>query len=39
MLTIRQSRLAEHGVVVRVRAGRVRYEIECPNEGIVERKV
>ena len=39
MLTIRQARLAEHGVVVRVRARRVRCEIECPNEGIVERKV
>ena len=39
MLTIRQARLAEHGVVVRVRARRVWCEIECPNEGIVEREV
>ena len=39
MLTIRQPRLAEHGVVVRVRARHVWCEIECPNKGIVERKV
>jgi hypothetical protein len=39
MLTIRQPRLAEHGVVVRVRARRVRCEIVCPSEGIVEREV
>ena len=39
MFTIRQPRLAEHGVVVRVRARRVRCEIVCPNKGIVERKV
>ena len=39
MLAIRQPRLAENGVAVRVRARRVRFKIVCPNEGIVEREV